>query len=100
MDFQFYRDENGKPYLSVELTDYALLTNALLNKGMAFSEEERITFGLLGLLPSRYTNLTTQLKRSYEALSSKPNDIEKYIYLRDLQDSNETLFFRLLNQYP
>lgn len=96
MDFKFSRDTHGNPFLNVDVTDYALLTNAKLNKGMAFNQEERIAFGLLGLLPSRYTDLSTQLARSYETLTSKPSDIEKYIYLRDLQDSNETLFFRLI----
>jgi len=100
MDFQFKRDANGKPYVKVDVTDYALITNPKLNKGMAFTEEERVSFGLMGLLPARYTDLTTQLKRSYEALTKKDSDIEKYIYLRDLQDSNETLFFRLLSDHP
>jgi malate dehydrogenase (oxaloacetate-decarboxylating) len=99
MDFKFSQDKNGNPCLDVALTDYALLTYPQLNKGMAFTEEERVAFNLLGLLPSRYTDLTTQLKRSYEALSSKSSNIEKYIYLRDLQDSNETLFFRLVTTY-
>ncbi len=99
MDFQLYHDENNTPYLSVKLTDYALTNNALLNKGMAFTEEERISFGLLGLLPSRYMTLNMQLQRSYETLSSKSSNIEKYIYLRDLQDSNETLFYRLLSEH-
>lgn len=99
MDFHFSRDSNNKPYLKVDVEDYALLTNPQLNKGMAFSKEERLTFGLIGLLPSRYTDLQTQIARSYEALNSKSSDIEKYIYLRDLQDSNETLFYRLLTDH-
>jgi malate dehydrogenase (oxaloacetate-decarboxylating) len=99
MDFQLYHDENDKPYLSIKLTDYALISNAVLNKGMAFTEDERISFGLLGVLPARYMNLDMQEQRSYEALTSKPSDIEKYIYLRDLQDSNETLFYRLLTNH-
>lgn len=99
MDFKFSRDANGGSYLNVDVTDYSLLTNSKLNKGMAFTEEERIAFGLLGLLPSRYTDLATQLARSYETLKSKSSDIEKYIYLRDLQDSNETLFFRLIVEH-
>lgn len=99
MDFQFSRDSDGKPFLNVSSTDYALLFNPQLNKGMAFSEEERITFGLMGLLPSRYTDLSTQISRSYEALKSKSSDLEKYIYLRDLQDSNETLFYRLVSEH-
>lgn len=99
MDFQFKRDADGNPYMQVDVSDYALITNPLLNKGMAFSEEERYEFGLLGLLPSRKSTLATQLKRSYETLSKKDSDLEKYIYLRDLQDSNETLFYHLICEH-
>ncbi len=99
MGFHFSKDSKGNPYLDVHLSDYTLLSNPQLNKGMAFTKEERITFGLLGLLPACYTDLETQLLRSYEALSGKSSNIEKYIYLRDLQDSNETLFYRLVCEH-
>lgn len=99
MDFKYLKDSNGKPYVSVGLTDHALLFTPLLNKGTAFNEEERITFSLLGILPPRFSNLETQQKRSFQALKSKPNDLEKYIYLRDLQDSNETLFYKLVTEH-
>jgi len=96
MDYQHIKDEDGKEYLKVKLTDYALMANSLLNKGMSFSQEEREAFGLLGLLPPHVSNLETQRDRSYLALKSKPTDLDKYIYLRDLQDSNETLFHSLI----
>lgn len=96
MDYQFSNDKNGNPCLNVTLTDYALITNPLLNKGMAFTEDERREFGLIGLLPPHISNLATQRERSYLAFQSKPSDIEKYLYLRDLQDSNETLFYNLI----
>lgn len=96
MDYEFSIDHTGEPYLKVKLTDFALISHALLNKGTAFPLEEREMFGLTGLLPPSVTNLTIQCARSYETLQSKVSDIEKYIYLRDLQDSNETLFFSLI----
>jgi malate dehydrogenase (oxaloacetate-decarboxylating) len=99
MDYMFSKDDNGKPYLQVFLTDYALLQNSILNKGMSFSHQERETFELLGLLPPQETNLATQRARSYEAFKNKSSDIEKYIYLRDLQNSNETLFYSLLLEH-
>lgn len=99
MNYEFLKDPNGKPYVKVGITDQTLLATPLLNKGMAFSEEERITFELLGILPPRYSNMETQQKRSYEALKSKSSDLEKYIYLRDLQDSNETLFYKLVTDH-
>ncbi len=99
MDYQLAMDPTGKPYLKVKLTDFALLSHALLNKGTAFPIEEREAFGLTGLLPPNETNLAIQCARSYETFQSKVSDIEKYIYLRDLQDSNETLFYSLIQEH-
>jgi malate dehydrogenase (oxaloacetate-decarboxylating) len=96
MDFEFAVDKDGKPYLKVYISDYALLSHPLLNKGMAFTREEREAFGLIGLIPPHQSTMQIQLQRSYQAFKSKPSDIEKYIYLRDLQDSNEVLFYNLL----
>ncbi|MEO8400251.1 MAG: NAD-dependent malic enzyme [Gammaproteobacteria bacterium] len=96
MDYEYARDADSKPYLKVRLTDYELLMNPILNKGMAFTAREREEFHLWGILPPSQIDLQMQLKRSYEALKSKPSDVEKYIYLRDLQDSNETVFYALL----
>ncbi|MCE3239150.1 MAG: maeA 2, partial [Gammaproteobacteria bacterium] len=96
MEYQLTKDAEGHTFLKVALTDFSLLSHPLLNKGTAFSQEERETFGLLGLLPPSETNLAIQRARSYETFQSKASDIEKYIYLRDLQDSNETLFYSLI----
>ncbi len=91
-----YVAEQDKSYLEVSLTDYNLISNPVLNKGMAFSAEERAAFHLDGLLPPHFANIRQQRERSYEAFLSKDSDLEKYIYLRDLQNSNETLFYSLL----
>ncbi len=99
MDYEFSRNTRGEPYLKVRLTDYALMLNPLLNKGMAFTAEEREEFNLWGVLPPSQVDLSVQRKRSYETYKSKPSDVEKYIYLRDLQDSNETLFYSLLCEH-
>ena len=99
MDFCKQTDEQGKTTLKVTLSDFALMTNPLLNKGMAFSEQERHDFSLHGLIPPHYATLAEQPARSYQAFSSKDSPIEKYIYLRDLQDSNETLFYSLLTTH-
>lgn len=63
---------------------------------MAFTQKERNEFLLHGLLPPRIATLKQQRERSYLAFKNKPNDLEKYIYLRDLQDSNETLYYSLI----
>jgi malate dehydrogenase (oxaloacetate-decarboxylating) len=73
-----------------------LLDTPLLNKGTAFSDQERSAFGLHGLLPPLVETLVEQSARAYEAFAVKPNDLEKHIYLRQLQDTNETLFYRLM----
>src|ERR1019366_4016719 len=80
----------------VRLCGMDLLNNPALNKGTAFTENERETFGLHGLLPPVVESLDDQCVRAYEAFSLKPNDRERHIYLRQLQDTNEVLFYRLL----
>ena len=73
-----------------------LLDRAVLNKGTAFSDEERTAFGLHGLLPPHIETLDEQAVRAYEAFQRKTDDLERHIYLRALQDTNEVLFYRLL----
>jgi malate dehydrogenase (oxaloacetate-decarboxylating) len=81
---------------TVRLRGMDLLNNPALNKGTAFSEDERESFGLHGLLPPVIESLDDQVIRAYQAFSLKPNDLERHIYLRQLQDTNEVLFYRLL----
>src|SRR6201997_4304298 len=73
-----------------------LLNRQGLNKGTAFTEEERTEFGLQGLLPPQLETLDEQAVRAYEAFQRKDDDLERHIYLRALQDANEVLFYRLL----
>jgi malate dehydrogenase (oxaloacetate-decarboxylating) len=83
----------------VSLTGTDLLGNARLNKGTAFSADERDRFGLHGLLPSAIGSLEVQLERRIRALAAQPTPFEQYSFLRDLQDANETLFYALLVRY-
>ena len=73
-----------------------LLDRALLNKGTAFTDAERSGYGLHGLLPPQVETLEEQVVRAYEAYRRKEDDLERHIYLRALQDTNEVLFYRLL----
>ena len=73
-----------------------LLDRAGLNKGTAFTEQERSDFGLDGLLPPHIENLNEQVVRAYGAYKLKDNDLERHIYLRALQDTNGVLFYRLV----
>jgi malate dehydrogenase (oxaloacetate-decarboxylating) len=92
-------DFKGQGYLEVASTDYALIADPLLNKGLAFTQQEREDFKLYGLIPPHQDNLSDQRKRAYMALQDKPTDLEKYIYLRSVQDTNETLFYSLLVEH-
>ncbi|SFR49450.1 NAD-dependent malic enzyme [Pseudidiomarina maritima] len=76
-----------------------LLETPLLNKGSAFTREERAAFNLTGLLPPRYETIEEQVKRCYMQYSSFDTAINKHIYLRAIQDNNETLFYRLVQQH-
>src|SRR6204780_1276226 len=78
----------------------ALLRDPHLNKSTAFTETEREAKGLLGLLPEGIDTEATQIQRVQMQLSQKPNDLEKYIYLSQLQDTDETLFYRVLMSDP
>jgi malate dehydrogenase (oxaloacetate-decarboxylating)(NADP+) len=75
---------------------FDLLHNPMMNKGTAFTEQERRHLGLRGLLPSRVDTIEEQLTRTLENYDAKPNDLERYIYLTALHDRNEVLFYRLL----
>lgn len=78
------------------LSGFDLLTNPRLNKGTAFTEEERDTFALHGLLPPHIGNLDDQRERRKLALDHRDTPFGKYNLMRDLQDSNETLFYALI----
>jgi len=84
------------PVVESGLHGYELLNDPLLNKGTAFSEQERETFGLHGLLPPNVASLDEQVGRRLKALRQLPNDLARYVFLRGLQDSNEVLFYALL----
>ncbi|WDD99900.1 NAD-dependent malic enzyme [Thalassomonas actiniarum] len=77
----------------------ALLETPLLNKGSAFSAQERASFNLTGLLPPSYETIEEQVERAYMQYSSFSNNINKHIYLRAIQDNNETLFHRLIQAH-
>jgi malate dehydrogenase (oxaloacetate-decarboxylating)(NADP+) len=74
----------------------ALLRDPLLNKGIAFTEAERETLGLRGLLPAAVMSMQAQVERVLTNLRSLPSDLEKYVALNSLHDRNEALFFRIV----
>lgn len=76
-----------------------LLETPLLNKGSAFSVEERVFFNLEGLLPEAIETIAEQADRAYQQFLKFDNDLDKHIYLRNIQDTNETLFYRLVKNH-
>jgi len=80
----------------VSLSGYDLINAPVLNKGTAFSNVERDVFELHGILPPDVGNLDEQIQRRMQALAELATPFEKYSFLRDLQDTNETLFYALL----
>ncbi len=76
-----------------------LLETPLLNKGSAFTLKERRAFNLEGLLPYQIESIEQQVERSYQQFSQFDNDLDKHIYLRNIQDANETLYLRLVSDY-
>lgn len=85
--------------IEVPFRGQLILERALFNKGTAFTEEERRDLGLLGLLPPHMETLEEQVDRAYEAYQDKSTDLERHIYLRQLQDINTTLFYRLVTDH-
>jgi len=86
----------GELYLPVAERGTRLLKEPLLNKGTAFTADERTALGLTGLLPSHVSTLEEQVERAIEQLRAKEDPLQKHIYLAGLQDRNETLFYRLV----
>jgi malate dehydrogenase (oxaloacetate-decarboxylating) len=82
--------------LDIELAGIDLLNRPFLNKGTAFTEEERDAFGLHGLIPPHVGTLAQQVDRRLRALRACDNALERYAFMRDLQDVNETLFYALI----
>lgn len=80
-------------------TGYDLLLHPGLNKGTAFTQEERDAFALNGLLPPHIGTLEEQRQRRKRRLDAEPTAFGKYALMRDLQDSDETLFYSLISQY-
>jgi len=86
----------GEEFLEVYIRGRQLLNDPLLNKGSAFTREERLAFGLEGYLRSGHSPMEVQVERTLEAYSRKPDAMERYIFLSGLLNRSEPLFYRLL----
>ena len=102
MDKKPSSDETQQPnrrIVRTPLYGVDLLFNSRLNKGTAFSEEERDIFGLHGLLPPHIGTLEDQRERRKRVLDSRPTAFGKYSNMRNLQDNDETLFYSMIRHY-
>jgi malate dehydrogenase (oxaloacetate-decarboxylating) len=88
-----------EPVLRTKLYGFTLLNHPRYNKGTAFTEEERDAFDLHGLLPPHVGTIAEQIARRKKAFDSYETPFEKYSFMRDLQDINETLFYALVTSY-
>ena len=91
--------DSGEETLEVALTGELLIDYPLLNKGSAFSEQERRDFELTGLLPPHVSSIDDQVRRNYENYSKNETDMSRYMFLTSLQDRNEVLFYRLIQEH-
>lgn len=88
--------DDGVETVEIALRGKDLIRNPMLNKGSAFTPEERKQFGIEGLLPDHSNSMDVQAQRIYASINKKDQPLEKYIGLTSLQDRNEHLFYRVL----
>ncbi len=91
--------QNVDVYCETKARGLAVLNSPLLNKGTAFTTEERKALGLTGLLPPDISTLATQVKRAYIQYERLPDALSKNVYLTGLHDRNEVLFYRLFSEH-
>jgi malate dehydrogenase (oxaloacetate-decarboxylating) len=92
-------EKEGTTYVETYLKGAQLLQSAHLNKGTAFSNEERKEFSLKGLLPPVVETIEDQLQRAYRQFSLQLDDLQRNIFLNNLYNTNETLFFKLISEH-
>jgi malate dehydrogenase (oxaloacetate-decarboxylating) len=81
------------------VVEHTILGDPLRNKGTAFTPEERARLGLIGVFPAAVETIEQQMDREYHAFRSRPTALDKHLMLRDLQDRNEILFYRLVGDH-
>ena len=94
---RFRREADGHQTVEVPLRGLALYGEPFLNKGSAFTAEERAEFDLDGVLPAAQSTMAQQVKRIHNMLDARTDPLDKYLELAALQDRNEHLFYRVLS---
>src|SRR5215207_7025714 len=96
--YELGRAAEGYP-VRIRARGRSVLSNPMLNRGTAFTHEERRVLGLRGLLPRGVSTLEGQLRRVYAQYRRQPDELAKHVYLANLRDRNEVLFYRLLTDH-
>jgi malate dehydrogenase (oxaloacetate-decarboxylating) len=100
LDFKHIKNpKTQEEYIETSLAGKLLLTIPQLNKGTAFTEQERHIFSLLGKLPAQIETLEEQVKRTYMQVQGYTTPIQKHIYLNTLHDKNQVLFYKLISEH-
>ena len=92
------RLDNGDE-LPIKVRGYQLLGRPMLNRGTAFTYEERKALGLTGLLPTGANSIESQVRRVYAQYCAQGDDLSKNVFLTSMRDRNEVLFYRLLSEH-
>jgi malate dehydrogenase (oxaloacetate-decarboxylating) len=96
--YEFAATPEG-PVLRIRARGTTVLSTPILNRGTAYTFEEREALGLVGLLPHGVSTIDGQVRRVYGQYQRQPNDLAKHVYLANLRDRNEILFYRLLAEH-
>ena len=96
--YEFVSTPEG-PVLRVRARGFSVLGTPMLNRGTAFTPEERRALGLVGLLPHGVSTIDGQVRRVHAQYQRQPDDLAKNVYLANLRDRNEVLFYRLLSEH-
>lgn len=94
-----YDHKTGERYIETSLAGKPLMTTPQLNKSTAFTYQERLDFGLLGKLPNRIETLDEQVKRAYAQYCTYTTKLKRNIYLNNLHDINQVLFYKLVSEH-
>ncbi len=97
--FDIKKDPQGREYMETYLDGIALLRLVMTNKGTAFTQDERVTLGLDGLLPPQVHTIEQQMDRVYRGFLREPDPLAKYQYLRALQERIEILYYALVERH-
>ena len=99
LKFKINYNKSHERVIETSISGKYLLTTPQLNKSTAFTSEERHEFGLLGKLPAHIETLDEQVQRAYAQYNSYESPLQKNIYLNNLHDKNQILFYKLVSTY-